>query len=129
MQKLTSYRLILVSAFLLTCFLVNAQNKIDTSKMEGKWVFDKIEFVKPQNDSSEIRAAWKGTIVSFKKGVFTTTNGDFKKDGDYHFSGDGKTFYQGEMGAEVVQLDSQWFVVKIDDGDLIVYFKRLDTPK
>ena len=97
MKKMITYRLILISVFFLTCFLVTAQNKIDTSKLEGKWIFNKIEYIKPDKDSSEIRAAWKGVVISFKKGVFTTTQGDFKKEGSYRFSSDGKTFFQDDI--------------------------------
>lgn len=130
MTPLSQNKWILVLLFILTSSFVSAQDKIDTVLLQGTWAFNKIEFGTAADDSANIRANWKGVVVTFKKGTCTTRIPNAQVyAGLYQFSADGKTFYQNDEETEVVRLDKQWFVVKLEDAEVTIYFKRVEMPK
>lgn len=104
---------------------------MDTSKILGSWVCDKLEFLTTMPDSSNIIKNAKGSIVTFIVGnKFTSkslVNGILKEENG-SYSIDGKYLIQNEDRAEIISLNDKEFVLKISKV-VIFYFLRKEDSK
>ncbi len=105
--------------------------EMDTSKILGSWVCDKLEFLTTMPDSSNIIKNAKGSIVTFIVGnKFTSkslVNGILKEENG-SYSIDGKYLIQNEDRAEIISLNDKEFVLKISKV-VIFYFLRKEDSK
>ncbi len=123
----------IIPSFLLfaLCFFfsnINAQ-KIDVSKLLGKWVFERYEFIDMENDTAEMKRLSQGLVLCFENGnKFITTmkmeGGETEVvKGTYKVSSDGKYLIQNGEKAQMLKLDDKEFVFKLPE--VIIHLKRL----
>jgi hypothetical protein len=128
-MKINTVKLILLIVTYFSCNNLNAQT-FDTSKILGKWVFERYEFLDTDADSSAMKKESKGLVLSFEKGQKFTTKMKIATvettvgTGTYTMSTDGKYLYQNEEEAEILILNEKEFVMKVPDA-VIMHFKRL----
>ena len=125
--------LVLVITLIGISYRVNAQKKIDTTKLLGSWYLEKHVFLEPCNDSVNIRNESVGSIVIIKKGNSFVTKrrvGELLKvidTGTYSLDVEGKHFYQNDLEFEIIELTEELFVIRSDEASVELYFKRLKT--
>lgn len=121
-------KVLLICAIVSSLSCYSQENK---TKILGTWSFDRVEFVAhvDANDSLQTVNGSKGMMVTFLEGNrFITkrkTSEGIKEveSGDYSITPDGKSILQNDEQADIVMLNDEIFVIKIE-GELIIHFKK-----
>ena len=106
-----------------------AQDKIDSNKLFGSWILHKQVSLNHKGDTSE-KINNDGYIITFDKGNRVNTKRKVGKNlqpvgaGIYKLDVDNKSLYQNGQNYQIIVLNDKLLVLKVEDIELELHFKK-----